>query len=445
MFKSRNSLLVVLFALLVLCLAVVEAAPQPGNNGNGNGNGNGNANGNSNGNGNIGNSNTGNANGNGNNNRGNNRNGNGNGNANTGNANTGNANTGNANGNNGNGNNNGNANGNGNGNGNNQRGKKGNGKTGNGQTGNTQTGNGNGNGNGNTRKKITTATDGSTILDMQVQINGLPIRFKVSAPADQFTQASGVQGAQAAANSAGSIGMNVLLHGDGGQSFKDFPNQGVNSNLMGVAVLSPDAKDRKWGGANRNGVERPDGAEHSQAVNDLIQNELPKVVAFNQSNVFFTGVSGGSLTLAGFFMPAFLGNYPNAGVLLSCGGLPPKVDFTQQSLAALANTRIHIQSTQKELSSLQKDIPQTVQAYEQAARSAGLSDDQINALQTVDNTPNGGHCAFDGQDFVSGVQTMSNSFGNIMLAGGNGQLDGTGNVLKGVVGNENLRFARGQN
>lgn len=47
MLKSRNSLLAVLFALVVLCLAFAEAAPQRnanngnGNNGNGN-NGNGN-------------------------------------------------------------------------------------------------------------------------------------------------------------------------------------------------------------------------------------------------------------------------------------------------------------------------------------------------------------------------------------------------------------------
>lgn len=238
--------------------------------------------------------------------------------------------------------------------------------------------------------------------------------------------------------------MNVLLHGDGGQSFFDFPNQGVNSNLMGVAVLAPD-KDLKWGSADRNGVQRPNGAAHSAAVNQLITQELPKMVAFNQSNVFFTGVSGGSLTLAGFFMPQFMGNFPNAGVMLSCGGLAPQVPFTQESSAALANTRIHFQSTKQELSSLQKLIPETVKAYEKAAQDAGLNTDQINALQTVDNTPNGGHCAFDEKDFVSGVQRITDSFANIMLDGGDGQVQGIGNVLKGVVGNENLKFAQGRN
>ncbi len=274
--------------------------------------------------------------------------------------------------------------------------------------------------------------------------SGLPIRFRVSAPADQFTQASGVQGAQAAPNSNGAIGMNVLLHGDGGQSFFDFPNQGVNSNLMGVAVLAPD-KDLKWGGADRNGVQRPNGVAHSQAVNDLLTQVMPQMVAFNQSNVFFTGVSGGSLTLAGFFMPAFMGNYPDAGVLLSCGALAPQVDFAPAASAALANTKIHFQSTKQELASLQKLIPETVQAYEQAGKAAGLSNQQINALQTVDNTPNGGHCAFDEKGFVSGVQLLSDNFANIMLDGGSGQVQGVGNVLKGVVGNENLQFAKGRN
>lgn len=237
--------------------------------------------------------------------------------------------------------------------------------------------------------------------------------------------------------------MNVLLHGDGGQSFFDFPNQGVNQNLMGVAVLAPD-KNLKWGGADRNGVQRPDGAAHSQAVNDLIQKELPKMVAFNQSNVFFTGVSGGSLTLSGFFIPAHMENFPNSGVLLNCGGLTPQVDFTQGSAQAMANTRIHFQSTTKELNSLQKLIPQAVKAYEKAGSNAGLSNDAINALQTVDNTPDGGHCAFDGKGFVSGVQLMANNFANVMQPGGSGQVNGIGNVNKGVVGNENLKFKQGE-
>lgn len=265
----------------------------------------------------------------------------------------------------------------------------------------------------------------------------------MSAPADQFTANSGVQGAAAASNTAGTLGMNVLLHGDGGQSFFDFPNQGINSNLMGVAVLAPD-RDLKWGSADRNGQQRPNGVPHSQAVADLITQELPNMVAFNQSNVFFTGVSGGALTLSGFFMPAHMGNFPNTGVLLNCGGLAPQVDFTREAAAAMANTRVHFQSTTQELASLQRSIPQAVQAYEQAAANAGLSNQQINALQTVDNSPNGGHCAFDGQGFVSGVQLMADNFANVMLPGGSGQVNGIGNVNNGVVGNENLQFARQQ-
>lgn len=275
-----------------------------------------------------------------------------------------------------------------------------------------------------------------------MRTSGLDIRYKVSAPADQFTANSGVQGANAAPNTAGAIGMNVLLHGDGGQSFFDFPNQGVNSNLMGVAVLAPDA-NLKWGGSNRNGQQRPDGAAHSQAVADLITKELPKMVSFNQSNVFFMGVSGGSLTLSGFFMPAQMGLFPNTGVMLTCGALAPQVAFTPEASAALANTRIHFQSTTQELTSLQKSIPEAIQAFEQAGTQAGLNTQQLNALQTVDNSPNGGHCAFDEQGFVSGVQLMASNFANVMLPGGNGQVNGIGNVNKGVAGNENLKFAAG--
>ncbi|KAK2591153.1 hypothetical protein QQS21_011167 [Conoideocrella luteorostrata] len=314
-------------------------------------------------------------------------------------------------------------------------------------------GNGGGGGGGQTAQQkaaqkpsgVTVSKDGSTmILDQTVQINGLQIRYKVSAPADQFTADSGVKGSNAAANAAGSIGMNVLLHGDGGQSFFDFPNQGVNANLMGVAVLAPD-KNLKWGGADRGGKQRPDGVAHSLAVNDLITKELPKMVAFNQSEVFFTGVSGGSLTLAGFFMPAHMGNFPNSGVMLNCGGMAPQVAFTPEATKALANTRIHFQSTTQELKSLQQSIPQAVQAYEKAASNAGLSSQQINALQTVNNSPNGGHCAFDGKGFVSGVQLMATNYENVMLASGSGQVSGIQNVNTGVVGNERLQFARGGN
>jgi hypothetical protein len=52
---------------------------------------------------------------------------------------------------------------------------------------------------------ISQATDGSMILDDTVNINGLPIRFKIAAPADQFLAASGVPGA-AATSSNGTMG-----------------------------------------------------------------------------------------------------------------------------------------------------------------------------------------------------------------------------------------------
>jgi hypothetical protein len=232
----------------------------------------------------------------------------------------------------------------------------------------------------------------------------------------------------------------VLLHGDGGQSFFDMPNQAVQANTMGVALLAPD-KNLFWGGGS--GLDRTDGVAHAQAVNDFIQTELPARVAVNMSNVVFTGVSGGSLMMSGFFIPAQMQNFPNSAVELNCGGMPPQVDFVDQA-TVMSQTRIHYQSTQQELELLQGSIPQAVAAYEQAAGQAGLTADQVNALQTVDNTPTGGHCEFDGQDFVSGVQVMSSSYAAVMQ-GGNGAVTGigapsTGVVANGVVGNEKLQF-----
>lgn len=290
---------------------------------------------------------------------------------------------------------------------------------------------------------VSRATDGSMILDDTVIVNNLPIRFKISAPADQFLPASGVPGA-AATSSNGTMGVNILLHGDGGQSFFDMPNQAVQANTMGVALLAPN-ENLFWGGGS--GLQRTDGVAHAQAVNDFIQNELPQRVAVDMSNVVFTGVSGGSLLMSGFFIPAQMQNFANSAVELNCGAMPPQVQF-QNAATVMSQTKIHYQSTQSELQLLQGSIPQAVAAYEQLAADAGLTANQINQLQTVDNTPAGGHCEFDGKDFVSGVQVMSSSYASVMQ-GGNGVVKGigapsTGVVTTGVVGNERLQFTGGR-
>jgi hypothetical protein len=268
--------------------------------------------------------------------------------------------------------------------------------------------------------------------------SGLPIRYKVSGPAAMFKAASQVPGAAAAPDAQSSMGVNVLLHGDGGQSFFDFPNQAVQKNLMGVAVLAPDP-NLFWGGGQ--GLMRTDGVAHAQAVNDLVKNEIPKVMAFNQSNVYFMGVSGGSLMMSGFFLPAQMKNFPGTGVLLACGGLAPQVPF-QDANNVMKNTKIHYQSTVNELTQLQGSIPQAIAANEKLATAAGMTPAQIATMQTVDNTPVGGHCAFDGQSFVSGIQLLSNGYSNIMQPGATGQVQGiqVATVLKTVVGNETPTF-----
>lgn len=78
------------------------------------------------------------------------------------------------------------------------------------------------------------------------------------------------------------------------------------------------------------------------------------------------------------------------GVLLNCGVLPPQVPF-QDAAATISATRIHYQSTQRELALVQQQFPLAITAYENLAVQANLSVAQINALQTVNNSPNGGH------------------------------------------------------
>lgn len=78
------------------------------------------------------------------------------------------------------------------------------------------------------------------------------------------------------------------------------------------------------------------------------------------------------------------------GVLLNCGALPPQVPF-QDAAATISATTIHFQSTQRELALVQQNLPPAITAYEDLATQAGLSAAQINALQTVNNSPDGGH------------------------------------------------------
>jgi hypothetical protein len=233
------------------------------------------------------------------------------------------------------------------------------------------------------------------------------------------------------------------MHGDGGQSFVDFPNQAVQKGLMGLVIAAP-SEQLLWGQSKGppSGLVRVNGLEHSQAVADFLKNELSKVVAFDPNNIFFTGVSGGSLTLSGFFMPALLSKFAPTGVLLMCGGLTPQVDVADGSI--FSKVKIHFQSTQQELDDLRPAIPAAIKAFEQLASSAGLSDAEIGALQTVDNTPNGGHCEFDEKGFSSGIQLIANNFANIMQ-GGNGAVKGinANTVLTPVIGNEDLQFIDG--
>ncbi|KZL86284.1 hypothetical protein CI238_09161 [Colletotrichum incanum] len=283
---------------------------------------------------------------------------------------------------------------------------------------------------------ITPAKDGSIILDTTETVNDLKIRFRISGPAGEFTTASKVPGGGKTTGAKGILGLNVLLHGDGGDSFFQMPNQGVKNNLAGVAILSPD-ENLHWGGGQ--GLNRTDGVAHAKAVNDLVFQILPKYMAFNSSKVFFTGISGGSLLLSGFFIPAHVGNSAGNGVLLGCGAMEPQMEVSRASTDALINTRIHYQSTQKEQKGLQDSIPASIKAYEKVVNEKGLKNEEIDKLQTADNTPDGGHCEFDGKGYSSGIQLIIDNYGDIMQ-GGDGEVPGIGNVLKGVSGHE-LKFS----
>lgn len=83
--------------------------------------------------------------------------------------------------------------------------------------------------------------------------------------------------------------------------------------------------------------------------------------------------------------------------------------------------------------------PDAITAYEKEVRDAGLSDAEINTLHTADNSPAGGHWSvipgsaihftdvwryseFDGKDFVTGVQSLTDVYSDIIA--GNAELNG---------------------
>lgn len=256
-----------------------------------------------------------------------------------------------------------------------------------------------------------TASDGSLIIDNTVVIDGLSLRYKLSAPAAVLAD-----NAQAA-SSAKPLGLNVLLHGDGGASFEAFPHAGVRAGLMGCVVLAPNDA-LLWGGQSTRNVQRPNGVAHAAAVDKLIRTVLPKVARFDSDQVWFTGVSGGSLLLSGFFGPAYMESY-KTGMMLLCGGLAPPARRVTSTLDAqtLGKIRLHWQTSQNELASLKTQIPAGIRFYEDAARTVGVDASVIDKLQTVDATPTGSHCAFDNIGFNSGIAEMmeEQTWSSIML------------------------------
>ncbi|KAJ7057817.1 hypothetical protein C8F01DRAFT_1256433 [Mycena amicta] len=267
--------------------------------------------------------------------------------------------------------------------------------------------------NNNAAAKVSKAKDGSTIIDDTVQINNAPI----SAPASELVNGGNNNG-------NGKLGINVLFHGDGGQSFIDFPNQGVNAGLMGVALLAPDSNLR-WGGEDpkdNTGLVRPDGPAHSAAVNQFLTKTLPTIVNFDKSKIFLEGVSGGSLLLSGFMIPTFGASLAVPGAVLGCGGLEPQVKVQGD----ISKLRLHFQSTTDDLASLKQSIPLSIKAYEKLipGNAGNVS------LVTADASPQGGHCEFDEKAFVSGIQLMTDNYDRI--------LSGASKVAHSVLGNENI-------
>jgi hypothetical protein len=140
--------------------------------------------------------------------------------------------------------------------------------------------------------------------------------------------------------------------------------------------------------------------------------------------VSFTGVSGFSLLLSDFFMPAFMQNFASP-----VGSVASNATVTKDTISKRGQQKKSQVLLNRGVLTPQVDLSTA------AATTA--------ALQTADNSPGGGHCEFDGRDFVSGVQLMADSYAAV-LQGSYGLLADTDmNVLNPVPGNEKLVFSRG--
>ncbi|KAJ3151452.1 hypothetical protein HDU89_001894 [Geranomyces variabilis] len=277
-----------------------------------------------------------------------------------------------------------------------------------------------------------TLPPGVQLIDKMITVQNIALRVRVAAPTELLVGAGGA----AAATANSTMGLNVLLHGDGGSPFQAFPNRIPRDGLMGVAILAPPNPLNKnqpvWGGG-AGGNDRPLGPAHSAAINELIQVELPKLVNFDKTKVDFTGVSGGSFLLAGFFIPTFASTYKNSAFLLNCGALDPVVPIKDG--AAVSSLRIHFQSSTKDFPDIAQNIAKTTATLVKTSKAAGLSAADIDKLVTSDATPVGGHCQMDGKNFVSGITLMVDNYGSVMFGTGAtpGSVPGIGNVAKGVA------------
>ncbi|KAI9629032.1 hypothetical protein H4Q26_018355 [Puccinia striiformis f. sp. tritici PST-130] len=281
------------------------------------------------------------------------------------------------------------------------------------------------------------------VVPMTAEIDGFAVQFKV-AGSDLDLKTAAIKGAVIHASEQGSVepptstgkGINLLLHGDGGQSFFDFSNVREQQGLLGVVALAPNDK-MFWGGGAGN--RRTDGVLHSKLLDELITKVLPQVINMDSSKVFFMGISGGSFLLAGFFLPAFAEKY-NSGVILGCGGLPPQVKPSSNFGKTLGTMRVHVQTSTNEQDGIQVTIPLAIQAYIKLAQQAGVDNQILGQKFTADLSPKGSHCAFDGKGFVSGVQLLADNYANIIL--GDGDAIGIGKVATSVLDNRQ-KFASG--
>jgi hypothetical protein len=149
------------------------------------------------------------------------------------------------------------------------------------------------------------------------------------------------------------VGLAVILHGDGGGFYQN-PQWGADDmikilhaeNMLTINVLTPDSSTKTWW---------KDGDNNDEFLADLIDEEVLKRYAVDTDRVLIIGYSGGADFTTLYFIPGHGEKYCGGGAILYGCGSPPWKNL-QFSAEFIKSFKLHFYAGQDDqyLSNAQK-------------------------------------------------------------------------------------------